>query len=249
MNPPSIALCCNFYNDAAALRGLLESGSRYFDNLFFINSGPGGAFSTDGSIELIESFGGTVVYDDIQKGYGAIRTRLIHDCGCEWAFILDADERFYPQLPVLHCEGTESYPQTPAPKLVVTERNEVCNQGEFLKRLISDPGHMSVRTTRRHWFDYSMRKPSQNWLDNRDHQLRIVRNHPEIGYQKDRVMHERLLDNRTGKDPVYAAQDDYKGPFHDHFHLFYRRAQPGKKEFNEQNYSRLERGEKMILPE
>lgn len=242
----SIAMCCNFYNDAEALRGLLETSSRYFENLFLINSGPGGARSTDGSIELCEKFGATVVFDDIQKGYGAIRSRLIHDCGCTFAFILDADERFFPQLPVMHCEGTEHYPEHPDPNLSVFHRDEVCNQGVLLRQLIADPKCMAIRSSRRHWFDYSMKKASQNWLDNRDHQLRIVRNVPDIAYETGRVMHERLLDNRTGKDPHYIAQDDYKGPFHDHFHLFYRKTQPGKKESNEQNYSRLERGEEMI---
>ncbi len=33
----SIALACNVYNDAFALRGLLETGSRYFDNIFIVH--------------------------------------------------------------------------------------------------------------------------------------------------------------------------------------------------------------------
>lgn len=248
MSHVSISLGCNVYNDAAALRGLLETAAPFFDNLFFVHSGPGGAYSTDGTIELIEQFGATIVFDDIQRGYGAIRTRLIHDCGCTFCFVADADERFFPQLPQYHCEGVEHYPEHPEPNLSVFRReHQICNQGQKLKDLIQDPNVMAIRSTRRHWFDHGMRRPSQNWLINRDHQLRIVRNIPEIGYETGKVMHERLIDTRTGNTPVYVAQHDYEGPFHDHFHLHYRRTQPGKKEANEQNYQRLERGEKMEI--
>jgi hypothetical protein len=231
----SIALGINFWNDVAPLRGLLEVGSRYFDNIFAINAGPGGEPSNDGSIELLESF-------------GVIRTRLLHECGCAWCMILDCDERFTPQLNVLECEGTEAYPASPEPKLTVTVKRDVIDQGAHVKNLISNPDIMAIRATRRHWFDYAMRRPTQNWYGpggNRDHQLRIVRNLPEIGYQKNRVMHERLVDTRTGKDPVFAPQDENGGPFIDHHHMFFRRTQPGKKEFNEANYARLSKGEKM----
>jgi hypothetical protein len=250
MNTPSLCLAVNFYNDAAALRGLLELGSRCFDHIFTINAGPGGARSTDGSIELAESFGATVVFDDIQKGFGRIRTRLLHECGCEWAVILDADERIFPQMYVMTCEGSESYPSVAKPNLVVTVKSDVIDQLAHLRNLISNPGTMAVRATRRHWFDHGMKRPSQNWygpFGNKDHQLRIVRNRAEIGYQRDRVMHERLIDERTGKDPVFAHQDEHGGVFIDHFHLFYRRTQPGKKEANEKNYERLSRGEPMIV--
>jgi len=248
MSAPSLCLAINFYNDAPVLRGLLEVGARCFDHIFTINSGPGGAKSTDGSIELVESFGGTVVFDDIQKGFGQIRTRLLHECGCEWACILDADERIFPQLNVMTCEGDESYPAVAQPNLKVTVKPDVIDQLGHLRNLIRNPETMAIRSTRRHWFDYTMRRPSQNWYGpggNKDHQLRIVRNLPEIGYQKDRVMHERLIDTRTGKDPAFVPQDEHGGIFFDHFHLYERRTRPGQKEFNEQNYARLSRGEKM----
>lgn len=245
----SIALACNVYNDAAALRGLLESGARYFDNIFIVHAGPGGARSTDGTIELCERFGATLVYDDIQRGFGAIRTRLIHDCGCDWAFIMDADERFYPQIHVLECEGETDWkgPSDPnRPEFKVTERPDVIDQGAHVKNLISNPDVMALRSTRRHWFDFTMKRPTQNWHRNCDHQLRIVRNHPEIAYVTNIVMHERLLDNRTGKDPRFVCQDPVGGPFHDHFHMAFRTAYPGHKERNEENYARLSRGEPML---
>lgn len=235
-------MCCNFYNDVTALRGLLETSAPFFSNLFCINSGPGGAYSTDGSIELCEQFGATVVFDDIQRGFGAIRSRLIHDCGCTWAFILDADERFHPKLPVMHCEGVEKYPEAEHPNLSTFKRDEILDQGQILRHLMNSPTIKAIRTSRRHWFDFTMNKPCQNWLHIPDHQLRIVKNLPEVAYQTDRVMHERLLDHTTGQDPFAA----HAPIFHDHYHCFYRRAQPGYKEAREKNYQRLERGEKML---
>lgn len=244
--PVSIACCVNFYNDAPALRGLLETAAPYFDNIFAISSGPGGARSTDGSEELLRDFGATVVYDDIQKGFGVVRSRLIHDCGCTWAMILDADERFHPMLPAIHCEGTDRYPTQLEPNLSSHFRSDVCNQGALLKDLIKRQELMAIVSIRRHWFDFAMRRPAENWLLIKDYQMRIVRNIPEIGYQTDRVMHERLIDTRTGSDPKNFSPDDYAGPFFDHFHLHYRRTRPGQKERNEENYQRLERGEAMI---
>ncbi len=239
-------MCCNVYNDAPALRGLLETSAPYFDNLFVVNSGPGGARSTDGTIELCEQYGATVVFDDMNRGFGAIRTRLIHDCGCSFAFLLDADERFFPSLPVMHCEGVDRYPAQNPPNLSSFKKPQTCDQGRWLKEAIMTPGVNAVRTIRRHWFDFAMTKPAENWLLIKDYQLRVVRNHPEIGYVPNRKMHEQLRDNRTGEDPVFVAGDDYMGPFHDHFHLHFRRTQPGYKEEREKNYQRLERGEEMI---
>ena len=244
----SIALACNVYNDAAALRGLLESGARYFDNLFIIHSGPGRARSTDGTIELCEKFGATLLFDDMDRGFGAIRTRLIHDCGCDWAFIMDADERFFPQMKVLECHGEDDWkgPSDPhPPKLTVTEKSDVIDQGAHVKNTIRNPEVMAIRSTRRHWMDFTMRRPTQNWHRNQDHQLRIVRNLPEIAYASSIKMHERLVDSRTGKDPKFVMQDPVGGPFHDHFHMAFRTAYPGSKEWNELNYARLSRGDRM----
>lgn len=245
----SLALCCNVYQDAAALRGLLESGARYFDNLFIVHAGPGGARSTDGTIELCEKFGATLVFDDIQRGFGAIRTRLIHECGCDWAFIMDADERFYPQMKAMDCHGDVDWkgPGDPTvPDITVTVRKDVIDQGDHVRNLISNPETMAIRSTRRHWMDFTMRRPTMNWSRNQDHQLRIVRNLPDIAYVSRIVMHERLVDKRTGKDPAFAEQDPVGGPFHDHFHMAFRNAYPGTKERNELNYSRLSRGEPMV---
>ena len=95
--------------------------------------------------------------------------------------------------------------------------------------------------------DFSMKKAAQNFSTIKDHQLRIVRNSPHIRYISERVMHEHLVDTRTGETPKFVNQDDVGGPFHDHYHCFFRRTYPGTKEWNEANYSRLERGEPMLI--
>lgn len=246
----TIALSLNVYNDAIALRGALETGSRFFDDLFAVHSGPGGAYSTDGTIELLEQFGVRTVFDDIDRGFGAIRTRCLHECGCDWAAILDADERFFPDLPMLHCEGSEAWnPGLPIPNLTVSVRpGLVIRQGQKVRDLMNDPAIDAIRATRRHWFDFTMKRSCRNWITgDKDHQLRIVRNIPEIGYKTDVKMHERLWDSRRNGEPTYSRQDDYQGPFIDHFHPFFRLAYPGSKEWNEEQYARLQRGEKMLV--
>ena len=244
----SIAASINVYNDVIALRGLLETASQYFDELFVVHSGPNGNYSTDGTIELCEQFKVKLVYDDIDKGFGVIRSRLIHEHGCEWAMILDADERFNAIMPELTCEGDDTWDIVShvPPNLKVTNTGNINIQGVALKELIeNNDSLMAVKTIRRHWMDFTHKNPTQNWELIPDHQLRIVRNVPEIKYVSDVKMHERLMDSRTGCDPLHIVNSDLL-VFHDHYHPFFRNNYPGKKQFNEQNYQRLERGEKMI---
>lgn len=240
-------MSCNVYNDAIAMRGMLESASQYFDELFVVHSGPNGAYSTDGTIELCEQFKVKLVFDDINKGFGVIRSRLIHEHGCEWAMILDADERFNPIMPNLICEGDATWDignPFVRPNLTVIKDDNINVQGYALKELIKNNDLMGVRTIRRHWLDFTHKNPTQNWNLIPDYQLRIVRNVPEINYISDIKMHERILDSRTGIDPIQYVGNEF---FHDHYHPFFRNSFPGTKQFNEQNYQRLERGEKMIL--
>lgn len=242
-----IAACYNVYNDARALRGSLELASGYFDNIYVIHSSPGMVPSTDGTLELLEEFGIKPVMADINEGFGVIRSRLIHECGEDWAFIMDADERFFPSCPVLRCGGTDRYPAQLNPALSVTKRLELVSPGLHLRDLIRRKDIDAVKTIRRHWFDFSMTRPAENWEIIKDWQMRIVRNVEYITYASGVKMHERCVDLRNPDgEPRHVNGHEQGGPFHDHFHLFYRNAQPGHKEHNEANYSRLERGEPML---
>lgn len=240
----SIALAVNFHNDVHALRGLLETGSSYFDNIFAIDGSPDGKFSDDGSCELLELFGVHPIREDMNKGFGFVRTRLLHECGCEWAMIMDCDERFLPLVNAMTCEGTERYPAQQHPNLIVTKLPDVINQGGHVKTQIQNPELMALRFTRRHWQDFTMTKPAENWQIHWDHQLRCVRNSKFIHYTLN--MHEALIDDRTGKTPKFLAQDPIGGPHVEHMHVWFRRAYPGTKQENEERYARLSRGERML---
>jgi len=165
---------------------------------------------------------------------------------------LDADERFHPTMPQLNCEGDATWDlgnPLVRPNLTVTNTPNVNIQGYALKELIaSNDSLMAVRTIRRHWLDFTHKNPTQNWNLIPDYQLRTVRNVPEINYQSDVKMHERIIDGRTGNEPLHI-NDDSLLIFHDHYHPFFRNNYPGTKQFNEQNYQRLEKGEKMITNE
>lgn len=239
----SIAACYNVYNDVDALRGSLELSSQFFDNIFVLHTGPSGKSSDDGTIELCEEFGCRIEFASLDDGFGVIRSRLIHECECEWAFILDADERFYPAIQVMECIGTERYPQVACPNLRVNKLKDLITPGYTLRSAIEHTSADAIRTIRRHWFDFTMMRPSENWSIHRDYQLRIVRNKPYIGYRPERKMHEHLIDSRSGETPSFTPASEVGGPFHDHFHLFFRTSRPGHKEFNEENYQRLDRGE------
>lgn len=244
----SISASINVYNDAIALRGLLETASGYFDEIFVVHSGPNGAYSTDGTIELCEQFKVKLVFDSIDNGFGVIRSRLIHEHGCEWAMILDADERFHPTMPQLICEGDATWDignPLVRPNLTVTHGSNINVQGYALKDIIQNDSVMAIKTIRRHWLDFTHKNPTQNWSLIPDYQLRIVRNVPEINYISNVKMHERIIDSRTGAEPTHNIGDELL-VFHDHYHPFFRNSFPGKKQFNEQNYQRLERGEKTI---
>lgn len=240
----SIAAAYNVWRDAKALRGSLEASSGYFDNIFVLVTPPGGeANKDDETCDLLREFGIDPKFGDINKGYGVIRSRLVHECGCEFAMILDSDERFRPSQEALRCVGTEQYPKHPNPALTVKKSRELIYPGLTLKDIIKDGNIDAVKGVRRHWFDFSHTRPSQNWHDHPDWQLRIVRNRAEIHYDTSVRMHERLIDSRTKDTPRHFTGENI---FWDHYHLFYRRAHPGSKEWNEQNYQRLERGDPML---
>lgn len=240
----SIGMVCNFYNEKNAIAGLIENASQFFDELTFMDCGPGGKPSSDGSLDILRSWGITPIQGDIHEGYGVIRTKLIHSTKCEWAMILDADERFLHTCPIFSCEGTEKYPETKNPNLAVGVELPAFNHGHQLRHMIENEcnGMDAIRTSRRHWFDFTFKKPCQNWREISDWQLRIVRNAPHIGYDPAIKMHERLMDMRTKKDPNFISGNQSRGPFHDHFHCAFK---PMEKEQNAEDvkiYNMLETG-------
>lgn len=229
---PSLGLATNIYNDANALPGLLELASGYFDDIVFLHAGPQGAYSTDGTIEIIEKWGCRIVYGSIDEGFGVVRTRAIHLPSTEWVAILDTDERFYPLAPVLRCDAN----------LNVVMDGEPYNQGAWLRSLLNWPNIDAICTIRRHWHDFTWKRPTQNWHAIPDYQLRIVRNIPEVHYASQTRMHEHCIDSRTGQNPRYRKPEFPHGPFHDHFHLHYKAMEPEQRLHDIQIYDAIHEG-------
>lgn len=219
----SLGLAANIYRDSNMLPGLLENATRMFDDVYIIFAGPSAAPRDDEGIAIAEKWGVRIGHGTIDAGFGALRTRLIHESTTEFVLISDADERVFPTLPVLECVGTESYPETPHPKLSVGILQPAFSQKDHLREMVNDAKEdvNAIRFVRRHWFDFGMHRPTQNWYmpSKVDWQLRCLRNREYIGYDPNIRMHERAVDTRTNSDPHYVTADSKYGPFYDHFHL------------------------------
>lgn len=245
----TISAAFNIYNDALALPGLLENVTPFFDEVFCIHAGPGGRASTDGTMEILERWGIRTVMGKIDEGFGAVRTQLIREAQTDWVWIFDTDERFYPKAPLLRCEGDERYPWQNEPKLRVTMEHGVSEQGELLRTLM-EYDVMSIRTSRRHWFDYTWKRPCQNWHLHPDWQLRIVKKSDGITYLTEHKMHEKLRRVSNGEEPSYASQEptDLRGLHVDHFHCFWKAQEPEQRKEDIAIYDALHYGWEIDSP-
>lgn len=243
----SIGLAVNFYNEPNALPGMLEHATKFFDDILFVSAPPRGKKQDEESISIIEKWGCRIVHSTISDGFGVLRTRCIHESSTEWVMLMDCDERFFPVLPIYDCHGTGKYPEDEVPNLSVGIGEPAFNQGDLLRKLIRDnPKANAIRTCRRHWFDPGMHKPCQNWTIEHDWQLRIMRNKPYIGYRPERKMHELAVDTRINRDPLHATGDTRHGPFHDHFHLWFKKMEPEQRKEDIEIYDALDKSEKHL---
>lgn len=220
---PSIACVFNVYQEALALPGMLESASSFFDNLYCIHASPGGAPSTDGTMEILEKWGIKPVMEDINQGFGAIRTKLIHNCECDWAYIMDADERFHRFAPILSFDGTDKYPDSKTPNVTV-KVSGTYNQGELMRSMTaSADGYGAVVCRRRHWMTMGWDKPAQNADSIPDWQCRLMRNHHSIGFDPKVKLHERIIVFSTGLEPDMIRQTmNPRAIFFDHYHNWFK---------------------------
>lgn len=245
----SIGVVANIYNEANALPGWLECASSWADSIDVYHAGPGGAYSNDGTMEILEKWKVPVHRGSIDEGFGIVRTAAVRSSPCEWVMILDADERFYRLLPQMTCGGEET-PQEDVDRILGeytrviqgydSDTGKVPSNFENVHRLgdrlsvtfgaIYDQvaalrealeHHTTVdavATVRRHWHDFSFRRPTQNWHRHPDYQLRIVRNTPHVHFEPNVRMHETLVGASNRLQPNQAH-----GPFFDHHHLFFKR--------------------------
>lgn len=264
--PVTLGLVCNFYNEANALPGWLETHTPFFDHISMYQAGPGGAESNDGSIEILEKWKIPIHRGKIDEGFGIVRTAAIRSSPCEWVMILDADERFYPTHRVMTCAGESTPPdevntilqsydfrdlKTMIPnwenigrlgaKLNVTF-GDAFDQGKHLRAILEHHTTLdAVCTIRRHWHDFSFKRPTQNWHTDPDWQMRLVRNRDGIHFDANVRMHERLV----GASNVFRS-DFTHGPFFDHFHFTFKRMEQEQRAHDVNTYDRIHRGERAL---
>lgn len=261
----TIGLVANIYNEVNALPGWLETHAPFFDDIRVLHTGPGGEYSSDGTIELLEKWGIPVVFGSIDEGFGAVRTRAIRMSPCDWVMVLDADERFYHTHRFLSCTGTET-PQAEVDWILQSYdyrgvnlpnweniarlgdrlqvlAGQVYDQGAWLRALIEgsaadgEEEFDAVATVRRHWHDFSFRRPTQNWQINPDLQLRTVRNVDRIHFDAGTRMHERLV----GVRQVFRPSTPH-GPYFDHFHFSMKRLEPEQRRHDIAIYDSIHEG-------
>ena len=241
----STACAINVYQDNFALPGALENAAQWADNIFVIHASPDGKPSTDGTLETLAAWGIKPIMADIMEGFGVIRTRLIRECGCDWAIIMDADERYVVNGKVLRCHGNDQFPSTMNPQNSVEVIDQSFCHWRWLKGVIDGAGddYDAIRTCRRAWMDMSMKRPAQNWHKHSDWQLRIVKNREGIGYTTDVKMHERLIDFTTGVEPkIFQIDDTERGLFVEHYNCFFKQMEPAQNTEDAQTYDRLDAG-------
>ncbi len=259
---PTLGLVANIFNEVNALPGWLETHLPYFDDVRVTHAGPQGKFSTDGTMELLEKWKIPVVMDCIDDGFGAVRTRTVQRSPCDYVMLLDADERFYPVHRVMVCTG-RSTPQSEVDTILQTydfrdmkammsnwenigklgadlrvEAKDTYTQGERLRQTLENYHPDAMMTVRRHWHDFSFRRPTQNWHEVPDWQLRTVRNDPSIHWDTAKKMHEQLV----GAVNIFRA-DPTHGPFFDHFHFTFKRMEPEQREHDVRIYNKIDAGE------
>lgn len=258
----TVGLVANIYNEIHALPGWIETHIGFFDDVHILHAGPGGAYSNDGTIELLEKWKIPVEFCAIDEGFGVVRSRAIRMSPCDWTMILDADERFYPVHRMMTCTG-EATPHSEVDSILQSydfrdlaskpidwdniarlganlrvEFGDTYDQGACLREAISSDAYDAIVTTRRHWHDFSFRKPTQNWHKDPDYQLRLVRNNGTVCFDSSVKMHERLI----GVREVLCAES-YRLYF-DHLHFPFKRMEMEQRAHDVMIYDAIHRGEK-----
>lgn len=262
--PLTIGLVANVYNEANALPGWLETHTPFFDDIRVLHAGPQGTYSDDGTIEILKAWNIPTEFCAIDEGFGVVRTRALRMMKTDWIMLLDADERFYSTGNILTCDGN-STPQNEADAILQTydfrdlksmpsnwenvgklganlkvTRLLVHDQGARLRDVLEtnlDAG--AVAMIRRHWHDFTFRRPTQNWNTDPDWQLRLVRNSERICFESSTRMHEHLVGYLN---IIYA--DQKRGPFVDHFHFAFKRMESVQRAHDVAIYDCIYKGEK-----
>lgn len=250
-------MVANIFNEVNALPGWLECHLPVFDDVRVLHAGPQGAFSTDGTIELLERWRVPVKFSSIDAGFGAVRTEAVRYSPCDYVVVLDADERLHGLHRVLRCSGTTpeahdvlhayefkedggpdwDYIDTLGADLRV-EVGEPYDQAAYLRGILECGSYDAVVACRRHWHGLGHRRPTQNWFMEPDWQLRIVRRRDDVYFDSGTKMHERLVGAKN-----FFRADLERGPFFDHHHFHFKRMEPEQRRHDITIYNALHCGE------
>ncbi len=261
----TIGLVANVYNEARALPGWIETHIGFFDDVRVMHAGPGGEASNDGTMELLEKWKIPVVMDSIDDGFGAVRTRALRMSPCDWVMLLDADERFFPLHRILTCSG-EATPQAEVDWILQSydfrgvrlpnwenvaklgerlhvEVGGIVDQGRRLREWLDEQKADAVCVSRRHWHDFSFRRPTQNWHTDPDWQMRIVRNIPSIYFSPETRMHERLIGASHVLHPLPGMLES-SNLYFDHFHFTFKRMEQEQRAHDVAIYDSIHKGDR-----
>jgi len=259
--PVTLGLVATIYNEINALPAWLEMAQSFFDHVSVYHAGPKGEDSNDGTIQVLNKWNIPIHRGKIDDGFGICRSAALRSSPCDWVMLLDIDERFHQFAPVVNCEGESTPPGEVSQILqeydhkglacpsnwenvarlgakLKTSMGEIYNQGAWLRSIIEHGNLDAVCTIRRHWHDFSWKKPTQNWHTDPDYQLRIVRNHPSIYFDSDIRMHEQL----SGASNMYYPNQTH-GPYFDHYHLFFKKLEPDQRQHDIRIYDAIHKHE------
>lgn len=241
----TIGMACNFYREPNAIHGLIEESSKFFDDMVFISAPPEGAKPDDETISILEKWDCRIVHTKINDGFGAARNLCVKSSKADWVMVLDADERFFHTTPIFIPHGTESFPGTKNPDVKATIEVPAFNQGEYLRQLIRERTTNefgAIKMMRRHWFDFTMKRPTQNWKLIPDWQFRLINRHSTSGFDTKVKMHERCIDLASDSEPMHTSGNEFHGPFFDHFWCVFKPMEPEQRKEDIEIYDMLHSG-------
>lgn len=242
----SLGVAATFRDEANALPGFLEMAAAFFDEILLVDCSMDLSPSSDGSLDIIRKWGITDPPRwSLADGFGSIRNQLVNTSRADWVVVMDIDERMRVTLPELTCAGSESYPNVKHPNLTVAARGAY-NQRELLNAKICQAdalGVKAIRFRRRHWFDASFQRPTQNWHDVPDWQLRCMKARSGVGFTTVPKMHERAWDAVEKRDPRYIEEESARGPFLDHYHCLFKPMERAQREADIAAYDALHHSE------
>jgi len=140
-NDPTISLCMMVKNEEELLPQCLESIKDVVDEIIVVDTG-----STDGTIEIAESYGATVYHHPWENDFSKHRNQSISYATSDWIFIIDADEELSPHSSVqLRQTISEVLPEVSYLYLEVHDKNTNGQVMSVMHRPLLFRNHMGFK--------------------------------------------------------------------------------------------------------